>query len=74
MQGTQQNRILWKLLHTGETGDNSESFGTQLSSVSEREWDRLSGPKKAAEELWQAHGPQRDGALTHCRGRFLNPI
>lgn len=32
-------------------GDNLESFGTQLSSVSEREWDRLNGGEEAAEEL-----------------------
>lgn len=51
MQGIKQNCIMWKLLCTGKTGDNLENFGTQLSSVSEREWDRLSGAEEAAEEL-----------------------
>lgn len=72
--------------HT-KRGDNLESLGTQLSSVSltEREWNRFSGAEEAAsEELCQAHSREKDGELT-CfmgggRGReglligFLNPI
>lgn len=74
MQGTKQNRILQKLLSTGKMGDSLESFGTQLSSVSEREWNRLSEVEEAAEELWQAQGQQRVGKLKCFRGKFLNPI
>jgi len=34
-------------------------------SLTEREWNKFSGAKaEAAEELWQAHSPQRDGELT----------
>lgn len=41
-------------------------------SLAERERNRFSGAKEAAaEELWQAHSPQRDGELTRFRGGFF---
>lgn len=49
-------------------------------SLTESEWNRFSGAEEeAAEELRQAHSPQRDGELTWFRGGvsltdFLNPI
>lgn len=56
--------------HT-KRGDNLESLGTQLSSVSltEREWNRFSGAEEAAsEELCQAHSREKDGELTCFMG------
>lgn len=56
--------------------DNSESFDTQLNSVSPespaREWNRFSWAKEeVAEELWKTHSPQKDGELTCFRGVLL---